>query len=160
MLANKCSSEALIVADRIILHCDLNNFFASVECLGRDDLKGKPVAVAGSVEQRHGIILAKNEVAKKHGVKTAEAIWQAQQKCPSLVLLPPHYELYNRYSQQVREIYDSYTDTVEPFGIDECWLDVTGSTMLFGSGEKIAEQIRQRVKKETGLTVSVGVSFN
>ncbi len=148
------------MADRIILHCDLNNFFASVECLGRPDLQGKPVAVAGSVEKRHGIILAKNEAAKKFGVKTAEAIWQAQQKCPALVLLPPHYELYNRYSQLVRSIYDRYTDTVEPFGIDECWLDVTGSTRLFGSGEEIAQQIRQSVKSETGLTVSVGVSFN
>ena len=148
------------MADRIILHCDLNNFFASVECLGRDELKDKPVAVAGSIEKRHGIILAKNELAKKHGVKTAEAIWEAQRKCPSLVLVPPHYELYNSYSQQVRAIYERYTDTVEPFGIDECWLDVTGSTMLFGSGEKIAEELRQTVKKETGLTISVGVSFN
>ncbi len=145
---------------RIILHCDLNNFFASVECLGRDDLKDKPVAVAGSVEKRHGIILAKNEVAKKYGVKTAEAIWQAEQKCPGLVLLPPHYEKYSRYSNIVRKIYERYTDTIEPFGIDECWLDVTGSTMLFGSGEKIANEIRQAVKKETGLTISVGVSFN
>ncbi len=148
------------VAERTILHCDLNNFFASVECLGRDDLKGKPVAVAGSVEQRHGIILAKNELAKTCGIKTAEAVWQAKQKCPSLVLVPPHYDRYNLFSQQVRAIYDRYTDVVEPFGIDECWLDVTGSTMLFGCGEKIAEEIRRTVKKETGLTVSVGVSFN
>ncbi len=148
------------MAQRLILHCDLNNFFASVECLGREDLKGKPVAVAGSVEKRHGIILAKNEVAKKAGVKTAEAIWQAEQKCPELVLLPPHYEKYNYYSNIVRGIYERYTDTVEPFGIDECWLDVTGSTMLFGSGEKIAQEIRESVKAETGLTVSVGVSFN
>ncbi len=148
------------MAERIILHCDLNNFFASVECLGRDDLINKPVAVAGNVEQRHGIILAKNEIAKKHGVKTAEAIWQAQQKCPSLVLLPPHYELYNRYSKAVRAIFNRYTDLVEPFGIDEAWLDVTGSTKLFGSGEDIAQQIRRSVKSETGLTVSVGVSFN
>ncbi len=148
------------MAQRLILHCDLNNFFASVECLGREDLKGKPVAVAGSVEKRHGIILAKNEAAKKFGVKTAEAVWQAKQKCPDLVLLPPHYEKYNYYSNIVREIYEKYTDVIEPFGIDECWLDVTGSTMLFGSGEKMANEIRENVKKETGLTVSVGVSFN
>ncbi len=147
-------------AERIILHCDLNNFFASVECLGKDELKGKPVAVAGNAEKRHGIILAKNETAKKFGVKTAEAIWQAQQKCPELVLLPPHYELYNSYSQTVRQIYERYTDIIEPFGIDECWLDVTGSTFLFGNGEQIAESIRQAVKTETGLTISVGVSFN
>ena len=147
-------------SERIILHCDLNNFFASVECLGKDELKGKPVAVAGSVEKRHGIILAKNEVAKKFGVKTAEAIWQAQQKCPDLVLLSPHYELYNSYSQMVRKIYERYTDIIEPFGIDECWLDVTGSTFLFGSGKQIADKIRKAVKAETGLTISVGVSFN
>ena len=146
--------------ERIILHCDLNNFFASVECLGREELLDKPVAVAGSVEKRHGIILAKNEAAKKCGVKTAEAIWQAQQKCPGLVLLPPHYEKYNYYSKLVRGIYERYTDIIEPFGIDECWLDVTGSTMLFGGGETIAEEIRKAVKEETGLTVSVGVSFN
>lgn len=152
--------EVSTTAERIILHCDLNNFFASVECLDREDLKGKPVAVAGSVEKRHGIILAKNEVAKRFGVKTAEAIWQAQQKCPNLVLLPPHYELYNSYSQTVRKIYERYTDIIEPFGIDECWLDVTGSTLLFGSGEKIANEIRRAVKTETGLTISVGVSFN
>ncbi len=148
------------VAERIILHCDLNNFFASVECLGREELKGKPVAVGGSVEQRHGIILAKNETAKKYGVKTAEAIWQAEQKCPGLIVLPPHYDQYVRYSRLVRRIYEQYTDLIEPFGIDECWLDVTGSTKLFGPGERIAEQIRQTVKAKTGLTISVGVSFN
>ena len=104
--------EVRTTSERIILHCDLNNFFASVECLGKDELKGKPVAVAGSVEKRHGIILAKNEVAKKFGVKTAEAIWQAQQKCPDLVLLSPHYELYNSYSQMVRKIYERYTDII------------------------------------------------
>ncbi len=152
--------EVRTTAERIILHCDLNNFFASVECLGKDELKGKPVAVTGSVEKRHGIILAKNETAKKFGVKTAEAIWQAQQKCPDLVLLSPHYELYNSYSQTVRKIYERYTDIIEPFGIDECWLDVTGSTFLFGSGEQIADKIRKAVKAETGLTISVGVSFN
>ncbi len=148
------------MAERIILHCDLNNFFASVECLGREELKGKPVAVGGSVEQRHGIILAKNETAKKYGVKTAEAIWQAEQKCPGLIVLPPHYDQYVRYSRLVRRIYEQYTDLIEPFGIDECWLDVTGSTKLFGPGERIAEQIRQTVKAKTGLTISVGVSFN
>lgn len=152
--------EVRTTAERIILHCDLNNFFAAVECLGKDEFKGKPVAVAGSVEKRHGIILAKNEIAKKFGIKTAEAIWQAQQKCPDLVLLSPHYELYNSYSQTVRQIYERYTDMIEPFGIDECWLDVSGSTFLFGSGEQIAQSIRQAVKSETGLTISVGVSFN
>lgn len=148
------------MAERVILHCDLNNFFASVECLGRSDLVGQPVAVAGDVEQRHGIILAKNELAKKAGVKTAEAIWQAKQKCPSLVILPPHYEKYAYFSRTVSSIYERYTDAIEPFGIDESWLDVTGSVRLFGGGEEIAHAIRKTVKAETGLTVSVGVSFN
>lgn len=145
---------------RTILHSDLNNFYASVELLSHPELEGKPVAVAGDVEARHGIILAKNYAAKAFGVQTAEAIWQARQKCPELVLLPPHFELYEQYSHAAREIYYEYTDMIEPFGLDECWLDVTGSLGLFGSGENIADDIRRRMKKELGLTVSVGVSFN
>ncbi|MDO4608708.1 MAG: DNA polymerase IV [Clostridia bacterium] len=146
--------------DRIILHCDLNNFFASVSLLSNPTLYDMPVAVCGSVEQRHGIVLAKNEIAKKFGVKTAEAVWEAKQKCPSLVTLPPDYKKYNEYSLAAREIYNRYTDLVEPFGIDECWLDVTGSTLLFGSGEQIADRIRRDIKRELGITISVGVSFN
>lgn len=145
---------------RVILHSDLNNFFASVECLSRPDLIGSPVAVVGDAEARHGIVLAKNEIAKAFGVRTGEAIWQARQKCPKIVLLPSHYELYEMYSSLVHRIYLDYTDMIEPFGIDECWLDVTGSVSLFGDGETIADLIRERVKKELGLTVSVGVSFN
>ena len=146
--------------DRIILHCDLNNFFASVECLSHPELKDSPVAVCGNEKERHGIILAKNEVAKAYGVKTAEPVWEAKLKCPNLVLLPPHYEKYEIYSACARHIYMQYTDMVEPFGIDECWLDVTGSTNLFGSGFEIAEQIRNEMKARLGLTISVGVSFN
>jgi len=146
--------------DRIILHCDLNNFFASVECLSHPELKGLPVAVCGNEKERHGIILAKNEVAKAYGVKTAEAVWEAKLKCPNLILLPPHYEKYEIYSACARQIYLQYTDMVEPFGIDECWLDVTGSTNLFGNGFEIAEQIRNEMKARLGLTISVGVSFN
>lgn len=146
--------------ERTILHCDLNNFFASVECLKFPELKGYPVAVSGNVENRHGIILAKNEIAKKFGVKTAEVVWEAQRKCPELVLLPPHMDEYIYYSHKVREIYKEYTDLVEPFGIDECWLDVTGSRLLFGDGEEIANTIRKRIKNELNLTISVGVSFN
>ncbi len=146
--------------DRIILHCDLNNFFASVSLLSNPTLYDMPVAVCGSVEARHGIVLAKNEIAKKFGVKTAEAVWQAKQKCPSLVTLPPDYKKYKEYSLAAREIYNRYTDLVEPFGIDECWLDVTGSTLLFGSGEQIANRIRRDIKRELGITISVGVSFN
>lgn len=148
------------MGDRVILHCDLNSFFASVECLDRDDLDNLPVAVCGSVEERHGIVLAKNNIAKGFGVKTAEAVWQAKKKCPNLVILPPHYEKYLDFSRQTRAIYERYTDMVEPFGIDECWLDVTGSQKLFGDGIKIANKIRCAVKNELGLTVSVGVSFN
>ncbi len=146
--------------ERSILHCDLNNFFASVECRDTPELNGHPVAVCGSVEDRHGIVLAKNELAKSCGVKTAETIWQAQRKCPDLLIVPPHFENYLLASSKVKKIYLSYTDQVESFGIDECWLDVTGSTRLFGSGVDIAEQIRVRVKSELELTVSVGVSFN
>ena len=145
---------------RVILHSDLNACYASIECLQRPELKDVPMAVGGDPEKRHGIILAKNQLAKQAGVKTAEPLWQARAKCPGLVIVPPHYQLYWRYCQQVRQIYLSYTNLVEPFGIDESWLDVTSSQQLFGSGEVIAEAIRQRVKSETGLTVSIGVSFN
>lgn len=146
--------------DKIILHCDLNNFFASVELLKHPELKSYPVAVCGSSDDRHGIVLAKNEVAKKYGVKTAEVIWQAKQKCPDLIMLPPNMDQYIHYSKKVRKIYENYTDLIEPFGIDECWLDVTGSTLLFGKGYEIADKIKNHVKTETGLTISVGVSFN
>lgn len=148
------------MSERVILHCDLNNFFASVECFYSPELKDVPMAVCGSTQERHGIVLAKNEKAKKFGVKTAEATWQAQLKCPELVVVSPHYDEYHKFSKRVRAIYEEYTDLVEPFGIDECWLDVTGSTKLYGSGEEIAHRIRQRVKNEIGVTVSVGVSFN
>ncbi len=148
------------MAERLILHCDLNNFFASVECLSHPEWREVPMAVGGSAEDRHGIILAKNEKAKKFGVKTAEALWEAKLKCPELIIAAPHYEDYVFYSKKVRSIYEEYTDRVEPFGMDECWLDVTGSTMLFGNGREIGYEIKERVKKETGLTISVGVSFN
>ena len=145
---------------REILHCDLNNFYASVACRDDPSLKGKAVAVGGSKEERHGIILAKNEIAKSFGVSTGEAIWQAQLKCPSLVIVPPDFKRYTYFSGQVRQIYERYTDLVEPFGIDECWLDVTGSRRLFGSGIEIADRIRREIVEEQGLTASVGVSFN
>ena len=150
---------------RFILHCDLNGFFASVECVLKPELKNVPMAVGGDEERRHGIILAKNELAKKYGVKTAETLASARRKCPKLVIVPPHHGLYHEYSKLVNSIYLRYTDLVEPFGIDESWLDITGSMHLFGekdyiTAEKIADQIRNTVKEETGLTLSVGVSFN
>lgn len=146
--------------DRTILHCDCNGFFASVECLLKPELKNVPMAVCGNPENRHGIILAKNELAKKYKIQTAETIWQAQKKCPGLVLVPPHHGEYEKYSKIVNEIYGRYTDRVEPFGIDESWLDVTESLSLFKSGKDIADTIRRVITAETGLTVSVGVSFN
>ena len=138
----------------------MNSFFASVELLDHPELKDVPVAVSGDADTRHGIILAKNEPAKKFGVKTAETIWQARKKCPSLVLLPSHHDKYREYNKKINAIFLDYTDMVEPFSIDESWLDVTGSQRLFGSGREIADTIRKRVKEELGITLSAGVSFN
>ncbi len=146
--------------ERSILHCDMNNFYASVERLYDDTLKGKPIAVCGERELRRGIVLAKSEEAKRFGVKTGDAIWQAQEKCPELITVPPHFDRYAKYSRLAQSIYCEYTDLVEPFGMDECWLDVTASRLAFGDGRKIGGQIRSRIRKELGLTVSVGVSFN
>ncbi len=146
--------------ERTILHSDLNNFFASVECRLDPSLQGRPVAVAGNPELRHGIVLAKNYEAKYFGVQTGEPLWQARQKCPGIIFVPPHYDEYEKFSKAAREIYLSYTDLVESYGMDECWLDVTGSRRLFGDGVTIANEIRERIKKELGVTVSVGVSFN
>ncbi len=145
---------------RTILHSDLNNFFASVECNLDPSLKGHPVAVAGNPEMRHGIVLAKNYEAKRFGVATGEALWEAKLKCPDIIFVPPHYDKYMEYSRAVREIYHSYTDQVESYGLDECWLDVTGSEKLFGDGSAIADSIRERVRRDLGVTVSVGVSYN
>ena len=145
---------------RIVLHSDLNNFYASVECIGRDDLKGMPVAVTGDPERRHGIILAKNNIAKGYGVKTGEPLWKAKQKCPKIVFLRPNYDKYMTYSRRAREIYCDYTDLVEPFGADECWIELTGGIGRYSDGPAIADEIRGRIKKELDITASVGVSFN
>lgn len=165
--------------ERIIIHSDLNNFYASVERRLNPELCGKPVAVCGDEELRHGVVLAKSEEAKAFGVKTGEAIRQARRKCANLVIVPPHFDLYIKYSKRVRAVYARYTDLIESYGIDECWLDVSASTLLFPEyrGEKYVEKggekyysdgflthlgdfIRNAVKSETGLTVSCGVSFN
>ncbi|MBD5134104.1 MAG: DNA polymerase IV [Clostridiales bacterium] len=147
--------------DRVIYHCDCNSFYCSVELLSHPELRAVPTAVCGDPKSRHGIILAKNEPAKKFGVRTAETIWQARQKCPDLVLLPSHHDLYREYSKKVNAIYDRFTDLIEPFGIDESWLDVTGTLHLFGGDPKaLADRIRATVREELGLTISVGVSFN
>lgn len=147
------------MSDRTILHCDCNGFFASVECVLNPELKNVPMAVGGDPEKRHGIILAKNELAKKYNIKTAETIYQAKKKCPNLVIVSPHYDLYSKYSKKVMDIYKQYTDLVESFGLDEAWLDVTASSRLFGDGKTIADRLRKEVREETGLTISVGVSF-
>lgn len=146
--------------ERTILHCDCNSFFASVECVYRPELWQVPMAVCGDPENRHGIVLAKNELAKRYGIVTAETVWQAKRKCPELVMVQPHYDRYEDFYQRINAIYCEYTDRVEPFSIDESWLDVTGSRLLFGDGKTIADTLRRRVKEELGLTISVGVSFN
>lgn len=145
--------------NRVILHSDLNGFFASVELLLDPRLRGKAVAVSGSSEERHGIVLAKSEEAKAAGIRTGMVNFEALRLCPELILVRPHYEQYKKYSRLARSIYERYTDLVEPFGMDECFLDVTACG-IFGTGEEIAEKIRRDMKDEIGLTVSIGVSFN
>ena len=146
--------------DRVILHSDMNNCYASIELLHRPELRGKPLAVGGDPEARHGIVLAKDQLAKKAGVKTGMALWQARQVCPEIVFVPPRMDLYLRFSRLAHEIYGEYTDQQEAFGVDESWLDVTGSCSIKGDGMTIAEEIRQRIKRELGITVSIGVSWN
>lgn len=146
--------------ERVILHCDCNGFYASVECVLNPELKNIPMAVGGNEKNRHGIILAKNELAKAYNIKTAETIREAKEKCPELTVVPPHHDIYHDFSKRINEIYARFTDLVEPFSIDESWLDVTESTNLFGSGKEIADKLRRIVFAETGVTISVGVSFN
>ena len=145
---------------RTILHSDMNAFYASVELLYHPKLRGRPVAVGGDPELRHGIVLAKSQQAKKAGVKTGMALWEARQVCPDIVFIPPHYDRYMRFSDLAHEIYAEYTDLQEPFGLDECWLDVSDSTSIKGDGMKIAGEISSRIKSELGVTVSIGVSWN
>ncbi len=146
--------------ERVIIHSDMNSCYASIECSLNPELKGKPVAVGGSVEERHGIILAKTAEAKVYGVTTGEPIWQAKQKCPDLIVVRPHFDRYIKYFRLAHEIYARYTDKIEPMGLDEAWCDITGSIMLFGSADKIIDEIKESFKNELGLTVSVGVSYN
>ncbi|OQB20376.1 MAG: DNA polymerase IV [Firmicutes bacterium ADurb.Bin182] len=145
---------------RIILHADFNAFYASVECLHRVEIRDKPVAVAGDPDKRHGIILTKNQYAKSFGIKTGEAIWQAKQKAPGLIVVPPNYPLYLKFARMGREIYARYSSQIEPFGLDEAWIDISSAGRNMAEGEAIAQEIRERVRDELGITVSVGVSFN
>lgn len=144
--------------ERQILHVDCNKFYASVECFLHPELKNKPVAVGGSEESRHGIILTKNEIASKYNLKVGEPLWKARQKCPDLIIVPPHFDTYIEFSKKVRSILEDYTDLIEPFGLDESWLDVTGD--WYKTGEEIGREINRRVREEIGITVSVGISFN
>ena len=148
------------MGNRVILHSDMNCFYASVEMMLNPRLRGKPVAVCGSTEDRHGIVLAKSQLAKQAGVKTGMVNWEAKRCCPGLIVVPPQYDQYLKYSKLARAIYGRFTDQVEPYGMDECWLDVTGSGYAGGNGMEIAEKIRRTVREELGLTVSIGVSFN
>mgnify|MGYP001028945462 CR=1 FL=1 len=144
---------------RVILHSDMNACYASIDVKLHSKLSVIPMAVAGSLKNRHGIILAKSEEAKRMGVKTGEAIYKAKAKCPDITLVSPHYEEYLKHSKMACNLYYEYTNQVEPFDLDECYIDVTESTHLFGSGKDIAEEIRNRMKDEIGISVSVGVSF-
>ena len=146
-------------AERAILHSDMNSFYASVEMTLDPKLRGRAVAVCGSTEDRHGIVLAKSELAKRAGIKTGMVNWEAKQLCKDLLIVPPQYDQYLKYSKLAHEIYYRYTDLVEPYGMDECWLDVTDSR-VYGKPMEIAEEIRQTVQEELGLTVSIGVSYN
>ncbi len=148
-----------MAADRIIFHCDINNCYASIEQVCQPHLRGKAVAVCGAQADRHGIVLAKSNVAKAFGIKTGEPIWAAKQKCPQLEIVPPRMALYEAYSRAAHRIYLQFTDRIEPFGLDECWLDVTGSIRLFGSVQELAHAIRRTIKAQLGITISLGVSF-
>ena len=148
------------MADRTVLHVDMNCFYASVEMLHRPQMRHVPMAVGGDPQARHGIVLTANYLAKRQGVKTGMALWQARQVCPDIQFVPPRMDLYLRFSRMAHEIYQEYTDLWEPYGCDEVWMDVSGSCSLMGDGLTIAQDISRRIKSELGLTVSIGVSYN
>jgi len=149
------------MAERLIFHCDCNNFFASCECLERPELKNVPMAVAGDPENRVGIVVAKNEIAKKFGVKTTDSVWQARRKCPEIVFVPPRHHYYKQISDRVNAIYRDYSDYVEPASIDESYIDLSGTLGYYRmSAKELADSIRERVKREIGITISVGVANN
>lgn len=146
---------------RLIFHCDCNNFFASCECLDHPELKNVPLAVAGDPENRLGVVVAKNEIAKKYGVKTTDTVWQAKRKCPGLVFVPPRHHLYQEISHRINDIYHEYTEYVEPASIDESYLDMTSAPEFYRRTlREMADMLRDRVRAEIGVTISVGVSFN
>ncbi|MBR0343205.1 MAG: DNA polymerase IV [Oscillospiraceae bacterium] len=147
--------------DRGILHCDCNSFFASAETLMQPELKGKPVAVAGDPDSRHGIVLAASIEAKRYGIKTTDTVYLARKKCPEVVFVRPHHNFYSSLSKDINKIYLEYTDLVEPFSVDESFIDLTGTTRYInGEFVEIADELRARIKEEIGITISVGASFN
>ena len=145
---------------RIILHCDVNNFFASVECALNPSLKELPVAVTGEKSKRNGIVIAKNNIAKSFGVATGDIIYKAKEKCPDLICVRPHHDIYEKFSKNIRHIYEEYSDRVEPFSIDECWIDITDTYKFWGTPFNVANEIRKRIKDEIGVTISIGLSFS
>lgn len=145
--------------ERIILHCDLNNFYASVECLDKPEYRDKPLVVSGDEKQRKGVVVAKNGPAKALGIKTGDTVFQARRKCPELIALRPDFPKYHRYSQAVRAVYERHTDRIEAFSLDECWLDVSMECRNFEQGRALADLLRAEIRGELGLTISVGVSF-
>ena len=147
--------------ERWIIHSDINHCYAQIEEMMYPELRNVPMAVGGHEEDRHGIILAKNDLAKKYHIKTGESLRDAFQKCPELLIVPPHYDDYLFYTEEVKRIYREYSDKVESFGLDEAWIDITGTEKLFHkTAMELAEEIQRRVFKELGLTVSMGLSFN
>lgn len=146
--------------ERTILHVDMNHYYANVECLYDPSIRNKPVVVGADELQRHGIVLTKNPLAKRYGIKTGEGLWEARKKCPGLVVVPAHYDRYIHFSNLAHEIYSRFTDRIEPFGLDECWLDLTGTESIFGDGKHVANELRRLIRKELGITASVGVSWN
>lgn len=147
--------------ERWIIHSDINHCYAQIEEMMYPELRNVPMAIGGHEEDRHGIILAKNDLAKKYHIKTGESLRDAFQKCPELLIVPPHYDDYLFYTEEVKRIYREYSDKVESFGLDEAWIDITGTEKLFHkTAMELAEEIQRRVFKELGLTVSMGLSFN
>lgn len=146
--------------EKTILHIDIDNFYASVAILLNSELHDKAVIVCGDAERRHGIVLAKSQKAKIAGIKTGDTIYTSQQKVKDLIIVPPDFQKYTEYSRKVFQIFTQYTPEVESFGLDECWLDVSGCTKLYGDGLQIAQKIKEQIREETGLTVSIGISFS
>ena len=146
--------------ERVVLHCDANSFYASVCCSDNPIYRGLPLAVCGRQEERHGIVLAATREAKKLGIKTGMTNGDARKLCPRLVIQPPDYPEYMRFSRHMAGIYREYTPLVQSFGLDESWVDISNPGVTLADGEKLADMLRKRIWEELGITISVGVSYN